>query len=1006
MFERFRQLEGGATRRVGGTGLGLSIAREFAVLHHGSISIAEAPEGGALFAVDLPRTAPAGVVVRPRVEATAKNAEVQRAVEELRPRRREVAPAAGAARALVLVVEDNPEMNRFIAENLASDYRVEVAFDGKEGLEKAKALGPDVIVTDVMMPRMSGDEMVRAIRGLPELHSTPIIVLTAKADDVLRVRLLREGAQDYLTKPFSVDELRARVANFVSKKLADEAARRANDAVAALFEQAPDGVFVTDADGRAVDVNPAGCRILGYPRDEIVGKSMLEFVRAVEPERVSLTRHRLLAGGTHVGQWTLTRKDGSQVPVEISAKFLRDGRCQVFVRDITTRKQLESELRQRHEDLIRAQSVAKVGSWRLDVRHNVLLWSDENYRIFGVAHGTPMTYEGFLACVHPDDRAFVDREWTAALHGKQYDIEHRVVADGTVKWVREKADLEFTDDGALAGGIGITQDITERKQYEQEIHEARERHELALRGADLGAWDWNIQTGEVVFNARWAEMRGYRLDELRGHVDTWTAGVHPEDLPRVQRTLDDYFHGRVAEYDCEHRVRTKSGRWIWILDRGKVFARNERGEPIRMVGTELDITARKRAEDELRLLAEVSEVFGSLEYEETLKSIARLAVRELADFCLVDVLIDGELRAATVECRDSGESRLCQMFREIRIDRARPHLTRQVFETKRPVLIERVTAEMLESHAQSDQHLRAMRALDPKSMILTPLLAHGELLGILILVSSSESRVYGPDDVRLAEELATRAALAIDNARLYQEAMRATRAREELLGIVAHDLRNPLGTILMQSSMLRRSAEGLQQKPAQVIERAATRMNRLIQDLLDVTRIEAGRLSIEQARLPATQVVFDACDGQRSLASSASVEIRCDVAASLPDVFGDRDRLQQVFENLIGNAVKFTKAGGSITVGAAPRGSEVLFWVADTGAGIAHDDLPHVFDRFWQATETKRAGAGLGLSIVKGIVEAHGGRVWAESTLGRGSIFFFTVPTSPRAEQWRSEHVH
>jgi signal transduction histidine kinase len=269
-------------------------------------------------------------------------------------------------------------------------------------------------------------------------------------------------------------------------------------------------------------------------------------------------------------------------------------------------------------------------------------------------------------------------------------------------------------------------------------------------------------------------------------------------------------------------------------------------------------------------------------------------------------------------------------------------------------------------------------------------------------VSSTESRVYGPSDVRLVSELAARAALAIENARLYRVAMRALKAREDVLKIVAHDLRNPLSTILMQGNLLRRpggAPERRSKQPSIVIERAATRMNRIIQDLLDVTRMEAGRLTIEREAVPATEVILDSIEMEKTLAASASIELRVDVPPALPRVFGDRHRLMQVFENLIGNALKFTKPGGRVTVGAAARAGEVLFWVADTGAGIAAGDLPHVFDEFWQAAHAKRMGAGLGLPIVKGIVEAHGGRVWVESTLGRGSIFFFTVPSVAAAEE-------
>ena len=176
-------------------------------------------------------------------------------------------------------------------------------------------------------------------------------------------------------------------------------------------------------------------------------------------------------------------------------------------------------------------------------------------------------------------------------------------------------------------------------------------------------------------------------------------------------------------------------------------------------------------------------------------------------------------------------------------------------------------------------------------------------------------------------------------------------------------------------------------------------MNRMIQDLLDVTRIEAGSLAIEAARVSAREAVSEVVETQRAVASVASLELQLELEQDLPAVWADRDRLLQVFENLIGNAVKFTKPPGRIVVGAASRGEEVLFWVEDTGTGIAADHLPHVFDRFWQAEAAGRRGAGLGLPIVKGIVEAHGGRVWVESTPGLGSTFYFTIPTAAPAEK-------
>jgi PAS domain S-box-containing protein len=223
-------------------------------------------------------------------------------------------------------------------------------------------------------------------------------------------------------------------------------------------------------------------------------------------------------------------------------------------------------------------------------------------------------------------------------------------------------------------------------------------------------------------------------------------------------------------------------------------------------------------------------------------------------------------------------------------------------------------------------------------------------------------------------------------------AKRATQARDDVLGIVAHDLRNPLATITSLAAVLRmRKSEG---EIADEIATAANRMNRLIGDLLDVTRIEAGHLSLKPARLPVTELLTDALEGQTPLATASSLELQRETAAELPDIWADRDRLLQVFENLIGNAIKFTKPGGRIVLGASAGSGEVTFSVSDTGRGIAETHMPHVFDRFWQAPGSERRGMGFGLAIVKGIVEAHHGRVWVKSAPGKGSTFYFTIPTA------------
>jgi len=212
----------------------------------------------------------------------------------------------------------------------------------------------------------------------------------------------------------------------------------------------------------------------------------------------------------------------------------------------------------------------------------------------------------------------------------------------------------------------------------------------------------------------------------------------------------------------------------------------------------------------------------------------------------------------------------------------------------------------------------------------------------------------------------------------------------------------------MLVSLLKRrggEAAGPSQKTAEAVERAISRMDRLIRDLLDVTRLNAGHLAVETGRVSAVQVIAECTDAQKALLASASLELTFEVAPNLPLISADRHRFAQIMENLIGNAAKFTRPGGRITVGAMADGGDVLFWIRDTGIGIAAEHIPHVFDRFWQvSTEERHRGLGLGLPIVKGLVEAHGGRIWVESTVGEGTTMFFTLPAAPPEAPLQADH--
>ena len=257
-------------------------------------------------------------------------------------------------------------------------------------------------------------------------------------------------------------------------------------------------------------------------------------------------------------------------------------------------------------------------------------------------------------------------------------------------------------------------------------------------------------------------------------------------------------------------------------------------------------------------------------------------------------------------------------------------------------------------------------------------------------------------------------AQALERANLYEAAQKARaeaetsrRTRENLLAVVSHDLRNPLSAIATTASILAKGEPGREPPDRMVrfgtnILRAAQRMDRLIIDLLDLAKIESGRLRIDPREQEAASIVKDSVDILAPVASDKGLTLKTEVPAPNIRIHCDRERILQVLSNLLGNALKFTEEGGTVSVSVSEGEGEAKFSVADTGCGIAADQVPHIFDRYWQA-KSARDGIGLGLSIARGIVEAHRGRIWVESKIGEGTTFFFTLPKNPPPGQERGE---
>jgi signal transduction histidine kinase/PAS domain-containing protein len=425
-------------------------------------------------------------------------------------------------------------------------------------------------------------------------------------------------------------------------------------------------------------------------------------------------------------------------------------------------------------------------------------------------------------------------------------------------------------------------------------------------------------------------------------------------------------------------------RWVSVKAAPVAAAR---GGDERVVIVMRDVTSERRDQEWQRFLGDASSTLASsMDLSTLLEELAALAIRTVADRC------------AVVLRRGKGEARVVAFARE-------PGSASDPADRGRADCLRAAQAAMAGGAPILEDEVG-------RSSIAAPLHLRGQAVGAVVLATHDEGRRYGPLDVGGALELARRASIAIDNVRLYAEAQESVRAREDLLAIVSHDLRNPLGVVLASSALLLKSSlppeppgkEGRARRQVEAIERAGNRMNRLIRDLLDFAAIQAGHLSVSSHPREVGMLMREILDALEPLAATKSIKLVDGGAEeSGLQISCDHDRVVQLFSNVVGNAVKFTPEGGMVTLRAEPDGAMVRFAVADTGPGISIDELPHVFDRYYQARRRNRDGIGLGLSIARGIVEAHGGRIWVESPTAHpdgnlagksegGATFFFTLP--------------
>jgi PAS domain S-box-containing protein len=728
------------------------------------------------------------------------------------------------------------------------------------------------------------------------------------------------------------------------RKQLEEALRESEAHYRGLLESQLDLIVRVDLEGRFTFANDAYCQKFGLKCEEILGKEgfqplvhpedlphTLEVMKALyqPPYRVLVEQRAFAVEGIRWVEWQDSAiRDETGKVVEIQA----------IGRDITERKQAEDALRESEQRLKRAQEIAHLGSWELDLVMNQLTWSDEVYRIFGLQpQEFAATYEAFLEAVHPQDRAAVDNAYSGSIReGRDsYEIEHRVVrrSTGEIRIVHEKCEHFRNQDGQIIRSIGMVHDITERIQVEAALRESEKSLQRAQQVAHVGSWSWYIPENRLKWSDEMYRIFGIDRETFSGYLpDVIARAIHPDDRAAVEHSNLSVIQNN-KPIPLEYRIiwSDQTVRYVWAEAADLILDRD--GKPLLLTGIVQDITERKRAEAEIASLAKFPtenpnpilrvQADGRLTY-------ANAASQELLEewHCAVDDYLPEELRDFITVALDDNLNKTVDVFCRDKV----------------------------------------------YSLMLAPIVEGGYV------------NIYGRE---ITERKRAEEALKY----LAEDLRRSNAELEQFAYVASHDLQEPLRMVSSYMQLLKRRYQGrLDNDADEFIAFAvdgAARMQQLINDLLAFSRVGTrgrpmGLSSCEKALAEALMNL------QVSIEESQAV-ITHD---PLPTVFCDQPQLVQVFQNLIGNSIKFR--GGQapqIHISAKYEESEWILSVRDNGIGLDPKFGERIFEIFQRLhSRTAYPGTGIGLAMCKRIVLRHGGRIWVESKPGEGATFYFILP--------------
>ncbi|MFB2917389.1 ATP-binding protein [Aerosakkonema funiforme] len=1007
LFERFHRVPGARGRTFEGSGIGLSLVQELVKLHGGEINVTSAVDRGTCFVVSIPigtSHLPSDRISATRTlvsTATGAASYVEEALrwlpednfglpildfglnkEDARSHNIESNQQPNNPKSKILLADDNADMRNYVKRLLSQQYEVETVADGLAALNAIRDRPPDLVLTDVMMPRLDGFELLRSLRTDPNTQDIPLILLSARAGEESRIEGLEAGADDYLIKPFSARELLARVEGTLKlSRLRQEAAQReqqlrveaqtAQEDLENVLANINDLFYTLDRQWRYTYVNDRVLETVGLRREDLLGRSIWEIFPDLSGSRFETEVHRAVAQQTDVRfeffypswhRWFESHIYPSSEGIAL------------FVTDITARKQAEEALRQ-SEERFRISQELSLDAFTLlrSIRNEAgtivdFEWIYVNPKAAEILKRSASQLTGQrLLEVLPGNKMnseLFERYVRVVETGEPHDIELCYEADGIIGWFRNMT-------VKLEDGIAISfNDITDRKQTEEALRKSEERARLAIRIGQLGIWRYDPTTNLVELDERMRQIWGESDDAIAIPLARVMERIHPDDREKVANAINAALAPNSSgTYDIDYRIVWDDGTERWVFANGQVQFEGEglSRQPVGFLGTAINISDRKQAEESLRQSEE--------RYRYLAESIPQLVWTANAEGVLLD------LNQRWID------------FTGLTLAQVQTEGWEAVIYPEDIAILDRnwAFAQQNGTYYQAEGRMRRVDGVYRWHLHQAVPLKNdrGQIVKWFGTATDIEDRkqLEQQRDRILQQEQAAR-----------EEAEQANRIKDEFLAVLSHELRSPLNPILGWVKLLQTrefDSEGIK-KALTTIERNARLQTQLIDDLLDVSRILRGKLNLNMSPVNLVTVIEGAMETVRLAAEAKEIQIRTILDRSVGKVLGDSGRLQQVIWNLLSNAVKFTASGGQLDIRLECIDTQAQITVTDTGKGINPDFLPYVFDYFRQAdssTTRKFGGLGLGLAIVRHLVELHGGTVWAESSgEEKGSTFTVRIP--------------